>query len=264
MRPMINPALRALWRDEHTLQLGVDPERAVVLAGLDASRATFLSLLDGSRARSRARRPAEHGCGIQPAEAAALLDLLAAAGALLDGATDQSQLRGLSRLRSVTGWSPIWPRWSLDGASPTPRADAPATIRERGRTGAGRVGATLVGLLAAAGIGSLTVTDERACGPGPGPRRPARPGSPRAARSGGRAVAPRPLARVRTGRRSAPQAGEHGRARPDLVVLCPDGPVVDPLQREQLPADGCRTCWRTPTSRSGWSAPSCSRAPRPA
>ena len=39
MRPQLNPALRQLWRDEHTLQLGVDPAHAAVLAGLDDASA---------------------------------------------------------------------------------------------------------------------------------------------------------------------------------------------------------------------------------
>ena len=54
MRPMLNPALAAIWRDESTLQLGVDPVRAVVIAGVTPSRAAFLSRLDGTLTRPEA------------------------------------------------------------------------------------------------------------------------------------------------------------------------------------------------------------------
>ena len=46
---MLKPALRRLWRDTGTLQLGVDPERAVVLADVDPSAAQVLECLDGTR-----------------------------------------------------------------------------------------------------------------------------------------------------------------------------------------------------------------------
>ena len=35
MRPLLKPALRRLWRDPATLQLGIDPRHAVVLGGVD-------------------------------------------------------------------------------------------------------------------------------------------------------------------------------------------------------------------------------------
>jgi hypothetical protein len=41
MRPLLNPALRAVWRDETTLQLGVDAEHAIVLAGLAGPHVDF-------------------------------------------------------------------------------------------------------------------------------------------------------------------------------------------------------------------------------
>ena len=48
MRPVLKAGLRAVWRDRDTLQIGVDPRRAVALSGMsDAGR--VISLLDGSR-----------------------------------------------------------------------------------------------------------------------------------------------------------------------------------------------------------------------
>ena len=107
VRPMLNPALSALWRDEQTLQLGVDPERAVVLTGVDPRRASFLALLDGSRSRAQLLGAAADA-GLSEPEARALLDLLGACDTLLDGGTDQRQLFRSLRLRSVTALPLIW------------------------------------------------------------------------------------------------------------------------------------------------------------
>ena len=56
-----------MWRDRDTLQLGVDPRRAVAVAGLGQT-AAVLGLLDGSRDRD-AVIAAAVGRGV-PAEAA--------------------------------------------------------------------------------------------------------------------------------------------------------------------------------------------------
>jgi len=106
--------------------------------------------------------------------------------------------------------------------------------------GAGRVGATVVGLLAAAGIGRLAVQDRRPmrpadCAPGgacawtvPATRAQAAVAAVGAATESASASTAvwRP--------RSAPRSG----AAFNLVVLCPDGPVVDPGQQQRLVADG--------------------------
>lgn len=48
-RPALLPGLRPMWRDRHTVQLGTDPEHAVVLELPHRSAARLLDLLDGSR-----------------------------------------------------------------------------------------------------------------------------------------------------------------------------------------------------------------------
>ena len=48
-RPMLKPGVRPLWRDQTTLQLGVDPRRAVVLTGLSMADRDLFALLDGTR-----------------------------------------------------------------------------------------------------------------------------------------------------------------------------------------------------------------------
>src|SRR5205823_6322569 len=91
VRPMLDPALALVWRDEDTLQLGADPQRAVVLAGVDAARAGVIALLDGTRSRDQALGEARAG-GLDADEVARLLDLLQRAGVLLDGAAPVAAL----------------------------------------------------------------------------------------------------------------------------------------------------------------------------
>src|SRR2546425_320869 len=82
VRPLLLPALRRLWRDEKTLQLGVDPARAVVLTDLDAPTAAVLALFDGRHtvAEITARGEAQ---GVTPAAVSELLRLLASCGAVV-------------------------------------------------------------------------------------------------------------------------------------------------------------------------------------
>ena len=83
MRPALKAGLLPLWRDPDTLQLGVDPRRAVAVGGLGAA-AGVISLLDGSRDRESLIAAArDHGI---PAEVTSqVLAVLAAAGAVLSG-----------------------------------------------------------------------------------------------------------------------------------------------------------------------------------
>ena len=99
MRPQLKPGLRRLWRDPSTLQIGTDPDRAVVLGGLDPRVADLVDLLDGTRedvaivAAARAR-------GLDPAQVRRLVELLGECGALDDAATDVAPLAGLSPVES--------------------------------------------------------------------------------------------------------------------------------------------------------------------
>src|SRR3954451_8348484 len=49
MRPLLKPALRRLWRDQSTLQLGIAGPHAMALTGLTAGDRAVIGLLDGSR-----------------------------------------------------------------------------------------------------------------------------------------------------------------------------------------------------------------------
>src|SRR5688500_11810125 len=96
VRPQLKPALRRVWRDGTTLQLGVDPAAAVVLGGLDAGAARLVESLDGSLDVSGLHQAAA-GLGLPSHTVDELLVVLGRAGVLEDGASDNRVLRGLPR-----------------------------------------------------------------------------------------------------------------------------------------------------------------------
>jgi hypothetical protein len=82
VRPALRAGLLPLWRDDDTLQIGVDPRRAVAIAGMRQAT-DVIRLLDGSRDRTEV--VAEAGrCGVPAAVAERVLTVLAAAGVLID------------------------------------------------------------------------------------------------------------------------------------------------------------------------------------
>jgi bacteriocin biosynthesis cyclodehydratase domain-containing protein len=82
MRPALKPGLLPVWRDRDTLQIGIDPRRAVALTGM-ADAAWVISLLDGSRDRAQVIAAARER-GMPTKLADRVLTLLAAGGALDD------------------------------------------------------------------------------------------------------------------------------------------------------------------------------------
>src|SRR4051812_47988217 len=84
VRPVLKPALRQVWRDTVTLQLGLAPQRAVVLAGLTPPDSHLFGLLDGSRDVATVFNDAS-ALGCPPERAVRLIELLVAADALDDG-----------------------------------------------------------------------------------------------------------------------------------------------------------------------------------
>jgi hypothetical protein len=84
MRPALRAGLLPVWRNRDTLQIGVNPRRAMALSGIGSS-AAVLTLLDGSRDWTAIIEAA--GQAGVPAEAAhRVLGLLAGAGALAESA----------------------------------------------------------------------------------------------------------------------------------------------------------------------------------
>src|SRR6201992_3038378 len=82
MRPALKVGLRPLWRDQDTLQIGVDPRRARALTGLGKA-AAVVSLLDGSRDTAKVVRTARE-YGIRQEIVHRVIGLLATAGVLDD------------------------------------------------------------------------------------------------------------------------------------------------------------------------------------
>jgi hypothetical protein len=81
VRPALKSGLLPVWRDRDTLQLGIDPRRAVALTGMSGA-AWLISLLDGSR--DRAQLIAAAGQRGMPADAVERVLSLLAAGGVLD------------------------------------------------------------------------------------------------------------------------------------------------------------------------------------
>src|SRR5580693_7738755 len=82
MRPAIKAGLLMVWRDPDTLQIGIDPRRAVALRGMRGMEA-LINLLDGSRDLGQVLAAA-HDLGIGRPAAERVIGLLAASGALHD------------------------------------------------------------------------------------------------------------------------------------------------------------------------------------
>jgi hypothetical protein len=229
MRPVLKPALRRVWRDKTTLQIGLDPERALVLAGVGPATARFVETLDGTRDRAEAIAAAPL-VGLDEEAAARLIDLLSAEGILDDAAADTRALFELAgedreRLRPDLA--------SLSLVRRTPDGGVAALTRRRRAAvqvhGAGRVGAPVACLLAAAGVGHVLVTD-------PDPARPTdvAPGGLTLDEVGGRRQdGVQAVLRRNSRSTQVTLAPRRARATPDLAVLAPTG-RVDPMWSEHL------------------------------
>jgi bacteriocin biosynthesis cyclodehydratase domain-containing protein len=143
-----------LWRGRHTLQLGVDPARAVVIELPDARAARLLDLLDGTRSERAAVADAGRD-GVPEPDARALLDALRAAGLVV----------GAQSLLPHNLPEPVRRRLADEAAALALRGtDAPATpaqiLRRRAAarvviTGQGRLAAPVALALAEAGVGHV-------------------------------------------------------------------------------------------------------------
>lgn len=224
VRPVLSPAARRLWRDPETLQLGQVPGRAAVLCGLDPVTRQALALLDGTRDRAQVVAAAA-AVGCPPSRTALLLDLLAGAGLLEDAGADLGPLAALERAERdrLTADLASLALVRGDGGLPAARHRAGARVLV---LGAGRVGAPLAGLLAAAGVGSVDVLDEVAGAPqdtGVGAS-----GLGDVGRSRGQVARERLLG-------CAPSTAAGPFARVDLVVLAPARPDQLEGSRQLVP-----------------------------
>jgi hypothetical protein len=82
VRPALRSGLLPVWRDRDTVQIGIDPRRAVAVSGMSIA-ADVVRLLDGSRDREQVLAEAGRR-GVPRAVAERVLTVLAAAGVLVD------------------------------------------------------------------------------------------------------------------------------------------------------------------------------------
>jgi bacteriocin biosynthesis cyclodehydratase domain-containing protein len=164
-RPMLKTGLHRLRRGGGSVQIGADPDTAVLLTGLGESTDRWLATLDGLSDSDQLADRAD-AVGVDPQIAATLVDLLLAHGLLEDAAS------------TCVGWGdlPLAERDRLapDLASMTlldPRPDGGKRVLQRRLAcvvqvfGGGRVGSAVAELLGAAGVGRVRITDPRRVGP---------------------------------------------------------------------------------------------------
>ncbi len=246
MRPAIKPGLLLAWRDRDTLQLGIDPRRAVALTGAGAV-AALLSLLDGSRDHGQVLAAAQQQ-GISRDAADRMIGLLAAAGVLQDfpAAAWRALPDGArGRLAGELASASLAYGHSDGGACVLSRRQA-ARVRVYGT---GAAGSALASLLTASGIGQVSFVgaapadeqpreppprpDSRPAPAGQAPGRGRASGDKRPPRAGApRAGAPRAGAAPREVQRAGrlPFRGPNAGPRPDLAVLAGGHPPELPGQ----------------------------------
>ena len=208
MRLALKPGLLPVWRDDDTLQIGIDPRRAVAVCGVGRA-AALVSLLDGSRDHQAVIAAARaHGIAAETADR--LITLLAAAGVLDDFPA------GLLRTVPDGLRSRLAPELATTSLAHGDGDGGARALARRSGTyvriyGAGKVGSVIATLLAAAGVGHVASRDSGTVSAAdlvPGGLSEADLGAPRSA-GAARAI-----------RRTAPEArtGDDAR-RPDLAVL---------------------------------------------
>lgn len=219
-RPVLLPGLACFTRSDEAIQLGVEPPHAVVLHGAGQAHARILRAMDGRHDRAGLEQLAGEA-GITPPELTELLELLAQHH-LLVSFGPRARLVGLdadegARLSPDLTALALRHTRSDGGAWDTARAvlarRATAWVEVHG---AGRVGAGTLALLAAAGVGHVSVVDAGRCYPGD----VAPLGLQRQAVGSGRAAAARGrVADVSGSTRTAPPSSAQA---PDLCILAPD------------------------------------------
>ena len=152
MRPALKSGLLPVWRDRDTLQIGIDPRRAIALSGMGQA-AFLIGLLDGSRDRDQVIAAAA-GRGIPVEATERVLTLLAAGGALDD--FPASTLRALpaplrAKLAAELATTSLAHRDGDGGARALARRRA-AVVRIEGDR---RIGRAVARILSSSGVGQV-------------------------------------------------------------------------------------------------------------
>jgi bacteriocin biosynthesis cyclodehydratase domain-containing protein len=154
MRPALKAGLLPVWRDRDTLQIGIDPRRAVALSGM-RDHALLIGLLDGSRNRDEVlATAARHGIPVTTTER--ILTLLAAGGIIDDfpAGTMQALAPSLrARLAPELATASLAHADASGGAGFLARRRAAAVTIDGER----RIGRAIARILSAAGVGTVTI-----------------------------------------------------------------------------------------------------------
>jgi len=247
MRPALKPGLLAVWRNRDTVQIGIDPRRAVALTGMRGA-AVLLRLLDGSRDLTQIMAAAAE-LGISAEGADRVIALLAAGGVLHDFPLTayRAMPHGLRTRLTPELATAALAHGDGDGGARVLARRQNACVRVEGMS---RVGLCVASLLTASGIG-MVISTGRAPGTsgGPGAFPPAAtpphtattpPATtpphtavpPLAAAPPPAGAFPPACARPLTGR-----PGPAGLSRPDLVILADTyrRELPDQLKRQGVP-----------------------------
>jgi hypothetical protein len=220
-RLRLAPGRAAVWRSPTCLQIGLNPQHAVVLENLPGPLTALLKQMDGVRCTTELIDQANRA-GVPRHEATTVLTELYRHGLIREAA-------------AIDPVPPSWHRISLAAETDSWSAHLNGMLRDVPRhwrsaavrvVGCGRVAVAVATALAAAGVGQVAVQasgNVHACDVGTG-YRPEDLGRPRAA------------AAADAVRRSAPGVLVETRRRPDLVVLS-DLVVADPALVTELLAD---------------------------
>jgi len=207
MRPALKPGLLAVWRNRDTVQIGVDPRRAIALTGMGGA-AVLLGLLDGSRDLAQIVAAAGE-FGISAEAADRIITLLAAGGAVCDfpASAYRAMPHGLRTRLTPELATAALAHGDGDGGARILARRRNAWIHVEGMS---RVGLSVASMLTGSGIG-VVVSTGRPPGAGTGHAPPPPIGPPPPAGSSRPAGTAVPATTSR---------------RPDLVIL------IDTYRRE--------------------------------
>ena len=155
MRPALKPGLLTVWRNRDTVQIGIDPRRAVALTGMRGA-AVLLGLLDGSRDLAQILAAAGE-FGISAEAADRVIALLAAGGALHDFPVTayRAMPHGLRTRLAPELATAALAHGDGDGGARVLARRQGACVRVEGMS---RVGLCVASLLTASGIGMVIST----------------------------------------------------------------------------------------------------------
>ena len=206
MRPALKPGLLTVWRNRDTVQIGIDPRRAIALTGMRGA-AVLLGLLDGSRDLAQVLAAAGD-VGISAEAADRVITLLAVGGALHDFPVTayRAMPHGLRTRLAPELATAALAHGDADGGARILARRQGACVRVEGMS---RVGLCIASFLNASGIG-MVISAGRTPGTGAGPGAPP-PAGPAVLTGAPSPTGPPPLAGM-----AGPTATSR---RPDLVIL---------------------------------------------